>query len=98
MTVRVVEVPQTQTTPWTQPVPGAWHGPVSLVVVAPGDRQRLALFGTATAVFVAVHPGNPCVAAFGTLALAVAVVALGSGELDRAVPSAAPGVPVPAPA
>jgi hypothetical protein len=57
---------------------------------------RSLLWCAAAAFFVAVHPGNRYVAAFGTLALAAAVVAFGFGELGRAVPSAAPGVPVPA--
>ena len=35
----------------------------------------------AAAFFVAVHPGNRAVAAFGTLVLAVAVVAIGAAEL-----------------
>jgi hypothetical protein len=35
----------------------------------------------AAAFFVAVHPGNRAVAAFGTLALAVTVVVIGGVEL-----------------
>ena len=35
----------------------------------------------AAAFFVAIHPGNAAVAAFGTLVLAVAVVAMGFMEL-----------------
>ena len=52
-------------------------------LVARRSPHRSLTWCAAAAFFVAVHPGNRVVAALGTLALAVAVVALGFDELRR---------------
>ena len=59
-------------------------------MVARRSPHRSLAWCAAAAFFVAVHPGNRAVAAFGTLALAVAVVAIGFGDLHG---PADPGVP-----
>ena len=55
-------------------------------LVARRSPHRSLAWCAAAAFFVALHPANRFVAAFGTLVLAVAVVAIGFGELTRAAP------------
>jgi hypothetical protein len=59
-------------------------------LVARRSPHRSLAWCAAAAFFVAVHPGNRTVAALGTLALAIAVVAIGFAEL-HGVPG--PGAP-----
>ena len=58
-----------------------------LDLVARRSPHRSLTWCAAAAFFVALHPQNRFVAAFGTLLLAVVVVALGFGEIARADPS-----------
>ena len=53
-------------------------------LVARRSPHRSLAWCAAAALFVALHPGNRYVAAFGTLLLAVAAVAIGFGELGPA--------------
>jgi hypothetical protein len=55
-------------------------------LVARRSPHRSLAWCAAAAFFVALHPANRFVAAFGTLLLAVVVVALGFGEIARAAP------------
>jgi len=66
-------------------------------LVARRSPVRSLVWCAAAASFVALHPGDRYVAALGTLALAVAAVALGLGELGRAARTA-PEARTPAPA